>query len=159
MVAFLSGAMAGLFGGRRRLLVFLPVATIALAGCAQVGGPTLTFWDIIYSMIAFFFWVTIIWIFIAIFGDIWRRKDLSGAMKAVWIIGIIILPFLGALIYMVARPKNAPIDTYGYAPAGAGASRSVADELEKLAKLKADGAITDAEYETLKQNALAATGS
>jgi len=81
MVAFLSGAMAGLFGGRRRLLVFLPVATIALAGCAQVGGPTLTFWDIIYSMIAFFFWVTIIWIFIAIFGDIFRRTDIHGGAR------------------------------------------------------------------------------
>jgi hypothetical protein len=156
MLGVLSQPMTWLFGGRRRVLAFLPLIAVALAGCAQVGGPTLTFWDIIYSMIAFFFWVTIIWIFIAIFGDIWRRTDLSGAMKAVWIIGIIILPFLGALIYMVARPKNAPIDTYGYAPAGAGSSRSVSDELEKLAKLKADGAITDAEYESLKKSAMAA---
>ena len=159
MIAFLSEAMAALFGGRRRLLAFLPLTAVALAGCAQVGGPTLTFWDIIYSMILFFFWIIIIWIFIAIFGDIWRRKDLSGAMKAVWIIGIVILPFLGALIYMIARPKNAPIDTYGYAPVGAASTRSVTDELEKLAKLKADGAITDAEYESLKKTALEASGA
>jgi hypothetical protein len=160
MVAFLSEAMAALFGGRRRLLAFLPVAAVALAGCAQVGGPSVTFWDIIWAMVAFFFWITILWMFVAIFGDIWRRNDLSGAMKAVWVIALIILPFLGALIYMVARPKNAPIDTYGYAPVGAGGGRSVTDELEKLAKLKADGAITDAEYESLKKNALAgATGA
>jgi len=157
MVAFLSEAIAASFGGRRRLLAFLPVAAVVLAGCAQVGGPSITFWDIIYSMIAFFFWITLIWIFVAIFGDIWRRNDLSGGMKAVWVIALIILPFLGALIYMVSRPKNAPVDTYGYAPAGGSGGKSVTDELEKLAKLKADGAITDAEYESLKKNALAGT--
>src|SRR4051812_50153929 len=46
-----------------------------------------------------------IWIFITIFGDIFRRNDLTGGMKAVWIIVLCILPFLGAIIYMVARPK------------------------------------------------------
>jgi putative oligomerization/nucleic acid binding protein/phospholipase D-like protein len=160
MVAFLSEAMAALFGGRRRLLAFLPVAVVALAGCAQVGGPSVTFWDIIWAMVAFFFWITVLWMFVAIFGDIWRRDDLSGAMKAVWVLALIILPFLGALIYMVARPKTAG-DTYGYmgAPERSAAARNVTDELEKLAKLKASGAITDAEYETLKKNALAAAGA
>ena len=160
MIAFLSEAMAALFGGRRRLLAFLPVTAVALAGCAQVGGPTLTFWDIVWSMVIFFFWITIIWIFVAIFGDIWRRHDLSGAMKAVWIIAIVLLPFLGALIYIVARPKTAG-DTYGYmgAPERSQAQRNVTDELEKLSKLKASGAITDAEYESLKKSAIEAAGA
>ena len=149
----LSEAMAALFGRRRAILALVPL-TAALAGCAQVGGPSVTFWDIIWAMIAFFFWVTVIWMFVAIFGDIWRRNDLSGAMKAVWVLALIILPFLGALIYMVARPKTAG-DTYGYmgAPEPSQAARSVSDELEKLAKLKADGAITDAEYASLKKSA------
>jgi hypothetical protein len=77
-----------------------------VAGCAQVGGPTLTFWDVIFSMVAFFFWFMLIWIFISIFADIFRRHDLSGLAKAGWIIVIVILPFIGALIYIVMRPSD-----------------------------------------------------
>ena len=56
-------------------------------------------------MVAFFFWVMAIWIFISIFGDIFRRDDLTGLAKAGWILLIFILPFLGCLIYIIARPK------------------------------------------------------
>ena len=59
---------------------------------------------------SFFFWFMAIWIFITIFGDIFRRNDLSGGMKAVWIIVLVLLPFLGAIIYMVARDQFSGIN-------------------------------------------------
>lgn len=133
------------------LLLALP---LLLGACAQVGTATFGFWDVIWSMIAFFFWFMLIWIFISIFGDIFRRNDLSGGMKAVWILALVVLPFLGALIYMVSRPKVTAQDVQLMARAEAGnqavASVSTADELAKLAQLKAAGSISDAEYEALK---------
>jgi hypothetical protein len=61
--------------------------------------------DVFWTMLVFFFWFMAIWIFITIFADIFRRQDLSGGAKAGWIFLIFILPFLGALIYIVARPQ------------------------------------------------------
>ena len=115
--------------------------------------------DVLWSMLVFFFWVMAIWIFIAIFGDIFRRSDLSGAAKAGWILLIFILPFLGCLIYIVARPKVTAQDvklmTQAEAANKAVAGVSTADELTKLQQLKDAGAITAAEFDTLKAKALA----
>ena len=61
--------------------------------------------DVLWAMLVFFFWFMAIWIFISIFGDIFRRDDLSGWGKGGWIFLIFVLPFLGALIYMIARPR------------------------------------------------------
>ena len=91
--------------GRPVVPLLLMALAVLVAGCAQVGTATWNFWDMIWSLIALFFWVMLIWIFIAIFGDIFRRNDLSGGMKAVWIIALVFLPFLGAIIYMISRPK------------------------------------------------------
>jgi len=100
-----------------------------------------------------------IWIFIAIFGDIFRRNDLSGAAKAGWILLIFILPFLGCLIYIVARPKVTAQDVQMMARAEAAnkavAGVSTADEVAKLQQLKDAGTITAAEFDTLKAKALA----
>ena len=64
-----------------------------------------SFGDVIWTMLVFYLWFMFIWMFISIFGDIFRRDDLSGGAKAGWIILIVLLPFLGILIYMVTRPK------------------------------------------------------
>ena len=64
-----------------------------------------SFGNVLWAMIVFFFWFMFIWMFIAIFADIFRRNDISGGGKAGWIILIVILPFIGILIYMIARPK------------------------------------------------------
>ena len=64
-----------------------------------------SFGDVLLSMLVFFFWIMAIWVFIAIFADIFRRNDLSGWAKAGWILLLFVLPFLGALIYVIARPK------------------------------------------------------
>ena len=65
-----------------------------------------SFGDVLWAMLAFTFWVMFIWIFIALFADIFHRGDLSGGAKAGWILLIFILPLLGALIYIAARPKD-----------------------------------------------------
>jgi hypothetical protein len=140
----------------RRGPVALAIAALPvfLGACNQVGTASLTFWDVMWSMVVFFFWFMLIWIFIAVFADIFRRNDLSGGAKAVWIIALVILPFLGALIYMVMRPKVTAQDVQMAAQAEAAqaavAQVSTADELAKLQQLKAAGTISDAEFEALK---------
>ena len=64
--------------------------------------------SVLWVMIAFFFWFMLIWIFIALFADIFRRKDIHGGAKAGWILLIFIVPLFGALIYIIARPKMEP---------------------------------------------------
>jgi Phospholipase_D-nuclease N-terminal len=63
------------------------------------------FGDFLWTMFAFFFWFMLIWMFIACFADIFRRRDLSGGAKAGWILLIFILPLFGILIYVIARPS------------------------------------------------------
>jgi len=115
--------------------------------------------DILISMVAFFFWFMAIWIFISIFGDIFRRNDLSGGSKAGWILALFVLPLLGALIYMAARPKVTAQDVQLMAQADAAnqavAGVSTADEIAKAQQLKDAGAISAAEFDVLKAKALA----
>ena len=85
----------------------------------------MTFNDIFASMIVFFFWFMAIWIFIAVFADIFRRNDLPGLHKAGWILLIFVIPFFGALIYLIARPKMTSQDVQLMAQADA-ANKAVA---------------------------------
>ena len=62
------------------------------------------FMDFIWTMLILYFWVVVIWLFISVLADIFRRSDLSGGAKAGWLLLIFILPLIGILIYMVARP-------------------------------------------------------
>jgi predicted membrane channel-forming protein YqfA (hemolysin III family) len=110
-------------------------------------------------MIVFFFWIMAIWIFISIFADIFRRNDLSGWAKAGWILLLFVLPFLGALIYVIARPKMTEQDREIMMKAQEQQRRlegySAADEVAKLAKLRDAGEISAEEYEEMKRRALA----
>ena len=63
------------------------------------------FGDFLWTTLVFFFWFMLIWMFIMVFTDIFRRKDLSGGAKAGWVLLIFILPFFGILIYLIARPS------------------------------------------------------
>jgi Short C-terminal domain/Phospholipase_D-nuclease N-terminal len=144
-----------------RYALGLAVAPLLLAACySGTSAPNqTTFGDILWTMIAFFFWFMLIWMFIAVFADIFRRNDLSGGWKAIWILAIFILPLLGILIYLVSRPKVTAQDvqqmTQMEAGAKAASSVSTADELAKLQQLKASGAITEPEYEALKAKLMA----
>ena len=117
-----------------------------------------SFGNVLWTMLVLFFWVMAIWIFIAIFADIFRRNDLSGWGKAGWIFLIFIVPFLGALIYVIARPKMTAQDKEMMEKADEAQRRisgySAADEVEKLAKLRDDGKITAEEYEAGKKKAM-----
>ena len=117
-----------------------------------------SFGDLLWGMLVFFFWFMAIWIFITIFGDIFRRNDLSGGVKAGWIFLLFILPFLGALIYVVTRPKMTEQDRQLIEQSEEARRRvegySAADEVAKLAKLRDEGKITAEEYEEMKRKAM-----
>ncbi len=110
-------------------------------------------------MIFFFFWMMAIFIFISLFADIFRRNDLSGAWKVIWILVLFWIPFLGALIYIISRPKLTAQDlemaTQAEAAQRAASQVSVADQLEKLTQLRDAGTISVPEYEQLKAKLLA----
>lgn len=118
-----------------------------------------TFLDVFWWMIVMFFWVMAIWLFIALLGDVLRRDDLSGLGKAGWILFLVFLPVLGALFYVIARPKVTVQDvrmaTQAEAAQRAVAGVSTADELTKLGELRSQGVLSEQEYEELKRKALA----
>jgi hypothetical protein len=123
------------------------------------------FLDLMWTMIIFFLWVMWFWLLITVFGDIFRRDDISGGKKTVWIIFAILLPFLGVFVYLITqnvgmterqlartRAQREQFDDYVRETAGSGGS---AAEIEKAKGLLDSGAITQAEFEALKQKALA----
>jgi Short C-terminal domain/Phospholipase_D-nuclease N-terminal len=121
--------------------------------------------NIFWSMLFFFVWVSWIMIVFRVIGDIFRRDDMGGFAKAVWMIFVVIAPFLGVLIYMMsqgnsmaqrgaegARAQQAQFDGYVQNVAGSGGA---AGEIEKAKSLLDSGAITQAEFDKLKAAALA----
>ena len=118
-----------------------------------------TFLDVFWWMVVMFFWVLAIWIFIALVSDVFRRNDLSGWAKAGWIFLMIVLPFIGALSYVIARPKVTPQDVRMMAESEAAyraaSSVSTADELSKLSELRMQGVLSEQEYEKLRARTLA----
>jgi general stress protein CsbA len=122
------------------------------------------FLDVLWTMIIFFCWVAWIWMLILIFSDLFRR-DTSGWAKAAWFIFLIVVPFLGAFIYVVANGKGmtdrrmheaqvsqARLDEHIRSVAANGGA---AGEIAKAKSLLDTGAITQQEYDTLKAKALA----
>ncbi len=123
------------------------------------------FLDVFWTMILFFFWVAWIWVLIGIISDVFRRHDASGFVKALWVVFLIFLPFLGVLAYMIingrgmsersledAKAKQAQMAEYIQTTAASGGP---AHEIEKAKALLDSGAITQAEFDSLKQKALA----
>jgi hypothetical protein len=120
--------------------------------------------QVFWSMLWFFLFFIWIWLLILVFSDIFRSHDLSGVAKALWIIFVILVPYLGVFVYLIARGHKMQEHQIATAKAEDAAMRqyvqqvaatSPADELAKLADLKAKGVIDDAEYERLKAKALA----
>ena len=117
---------------------------------------TWEFGEVLVYMAVIFIWMMVIWMFIAVFADIFRRRDHGGWAKAGWILLIFILPLLGILIYLIARPKDATAaqDAEIIAAQQRAARYSSAVEIEKAQQLLASGAITQAEFDQIKANAL-----
>jgi len=113
----------------------------------------------IWYMLVFYVWFMAIWMFIQVVADIFRRENLSGMGKAGWLLLLFVIPFLGILIYLIARPKNTEQDMRMMAEAQATQARlvggSAVDDIAKAQALLDKGAITKDEFETLKAKALA----
>ena len=122
--------------------------------------------DAFLTMLYFFLFIIWIWLLIMVFIDIFRSHDMGGGAKALWVIFIIILPFLGVFVYLIARggkmheraaaeaaQQQKAFDQYVRQTAGT-AGASTADQLSKLADLKAQGVLTDAEFEAEKAKIL-----
>ena len=122
------------------------------------------FLDVLWTMFIFFLFIIWIWILITVFVDIFRRKDTSGFTKVLWIIFVILLPYLGVFVYLIAnhdgmadrnvqqaQRQQEATDAYIKSVAG-----GTAAEIEKAKGLLDSGAITQAEFDAIKAKALAA---
>ncbi len=118
--------------------------------------PVLEFF---WWMFIFYLFFMVIVLFVRVFGDIFTRENLSGWGKAGWILLIFVFPFIGILIYMIARPKNTEQDQRMMADAQAAQARlvggSAVDDIAKAQALLDSGAITQQEFDALKAKALA----
>ena len=126
-----------------------------------------SFWDFFWDVLLVMAWVIWFWLLITVFADLFRRHDTSGFAKVLWIIFVIVLPFLGVFIYLIvnhdgmtqrtmdqANAQRAQMDDYVRNVAGSGGA---AGEIEKAKGLLDSGAITQAEFESIKAKALAAS--
>ena len=115
--------------------------------------------DFFMYMFVFYLFFMVIWMFIRVFADIFHRDNLSGWGKAGWIILIFVVPFLGILIYLIARPKNTEQDKRDMEQAQAYQARmvggSAVDDIAKAQDLLDKGSITQAEFDAIKAKALA----
>jgi len=122
------------------------------------------FLDIFWTMLLFFAWFAWIWIAITCFIDIFRRHDIGGWGKAFWVVFIIVIPFLGVLVYLIAqhdgmrdrsvqqaKAQQAAFDDYVRDAAGGPAT-----EIAKAKELLDSGAITQADFDAIKAKALSA---
>ena len=122
--------------------------------------------DLFWAMLWFFLWIAWISLVISVVMDIFRSQDLNGMGKALWSLFVIILPFLGVFVYLIARGDSMAqrnMDNLNrqqqasqdYIRSVASSGGSVADELTKLGSLRDQGAITDAEFQAQKSKLLA----
>jgi Short C-terminal domain/Phospholipase_D-nuclease N-terminal len=122
------------------------------------------FLEVLGTMLIFFAWVIWFWLLITILADLFRRRDVGGGKKVLWVIFVIIIPFVGVLAYLLInhdemaqrniqqmKAQQAQFDDYVRDTAGAGGS---AAEIEKAKALLDSGAISQAEFDQLKAKAL-----
>jgi hypothetical protein len=125
--------------------------------------------QVLWSMLWFFMFFIWLWVLFLVFGDIFRSSDLSGWAKALWVIFVVVLPWLGVLVYLIARgskmheraataqqAQDAAFRRYGHdvATGPTGGGPSTADELIKLNDLKTTGVISEQEFQAQKAKLL-----
>ncbi len=123
--------------------------------------------DAFLTILYFFLFIIWIWLLIYVFMDIFRSHDMGGGAKALWVIFIIVLPFLGVFVYLIARgdkmhersardaaQQQKEMDQYIRQAAGTPGATS-ADQISKLADLRTKGVLSDAEFEAEKAKILA----
>jgi hypothetical protein len=123
------------------------------------------FLDVFWTLIVFFLWVAWFWLLISVATDVFRRRDIGGGKKALWLIFMLFVPFLGVFVYLIAnndemtqrnleraQTQQAQMDDYVRTTAGTGGA---AAEIERAKGLLDSGAISQAEFDAIKQKALA----
>jgi hypothetical protein len=121
------------------------------------------FLNVLWTMIIFFAWIIYIWVAITVLIDVFRRHDIGGWSKAFWVVFVIVLPFLGILVYLIsnhdgmrdrsvkeAKAQQAAFDDYVREASGGSAA-----EIAKAKELLDAGTISQAEFDAIKQKALA----
>lgn len=121
----------------------------------------------LWTMFVFFMWIAWFFLLFRVIGDVFRSQDLSGWGKTAWLVAVLVLPFVGVFAYVIARgdamgrrdveqadAQKQAFDAYVRNAAGSGGS---ADELAKLADLRTQGVITEAEFERQKAKVLTTT--
>jgi Short C-terminal domain/Phospholipase_D-nuclease N-terminal len=121
--------------------------------------------DVFWTMLVFFAWVIWFWLLITILVDVFRRRDIGGGTKTLWIIFLIVIPFIGVFAYLItnhddmadrnlqqAKAQQAQFDSYVQSVAASGGA---AAEIDKAKQLLDSGAITQQEFDAIKQKALA----
>jgi ABC-type multidrug transport system fused ATPase/permease subunit len=122
-------------------------------------------WDFFVWLFWFYVIISCIWIFITVFIDIFRDPELNGWVKALWVLFLVFVPFLAAFVYLIARGRSMAqrnmeraqamnAQQSEYIRSVAGSQQSAAGEIESAKRLLDSGAITQAEYDTLKAKAL-----
>jgi Phospholipase_D-nuclease N-terminal len=137
-----------------------------IGGAMTLLASSYPFFHILWSMLIFFAWVIFIWIAITVLIDVFRRHDISGWGKAGWTILVVLIPWIGVLIYLIVNHQGmaerryresaaaqAQFDDYVRTTAGSGGG--AAGEIERAKKLLDDGTITQAEFNSIKAKALA----
>ncbi len=135
----------------------------------MVLGATYPFLEVMWTMLVFFGFVVWIWLLFTVFADVFRRRDTSGWVKVLWVVFVIVLPFLGVFVYLIAEHEGmtqrsiesqeaaqSQFEKYVKSVAGDGSGAGGATERIARAKQLLDsGAIDQNEYEQLKHQALA----
>jgi hypothetical protein len=129
-------------------------------------GADYPFLDVLWTMLIIFAWVIWFWMLIVVIGDVFRRRDIGGLKKTIWLIFIIFLPFIGVFAYLIANSdgmaqrgaeraeaQRAQFDDYVRTTAGG--SGGAAAEIDKAKQLLDSGAITQQEFDAIKAKALA----
>src|SRR3954453_2564872 len=124
------------------------------------------FMDVFWTMIIFFSWVIWIWMVVVILTDVFRRRDIGGGHKALWVVFLIVVPFLGVLVYLIAQHNQMAERSAEQAATiqkqneeyirsvSSSSADGAADQIQKGKSLLDSGAISQAEFDSLKAKAL-----
>src|SRR6478735_9150416 len=117
----------------------------------------MSFWDIIWFIIVFFAFATYLMVLFSIVADLFRDPDVSGVMKAVWVICLVFFTFITAVVYLIVRGRgmNERAAQEDYVRSVAGAGTSAPEQIAKAKELLDAGAISTEEFDSLKAKALA----
>ena len=114
-----------------------------------------TFADFVLGVLYVFAWVVLFWFVITVFIDIFRRHDINGWVKALWVIFVVVVPWLGVLAYLITQhagmaERSTRVAVQAQDEIRHAVGFSVADELDKLDRMKSEGKLSDDEYQRLR---------